>query len=64
MPHKMTKDVKRANKYLLIKRKIYISGKYKNGKVIIKKSPMIHFVEVDNGKSATLGDGKMKNSYS
>ena len=35
-----------------------------NGKVIRKESPIINSVEVNDGKTATIGIGKMKTSYS
>ena len=35
-----------------------------NGKVIRKESPIINSVEVNDGKTATIGIGRMKTSYS
>ena len=36
----------------------------KNRKVIRKESPILNSVEVNGGKTATIGIGKMKTSYS
>ena len=67
MTRKVTTGVKRANKYLLIQIKVFITRKswrkrkkIKNNKKI--KNPIINSVEVNDEKPSTIGDVKIKNS--